>query len=263
MIRCFLHIGLLLIAPTTLLMACGDASNASQQLNASSAQARTTNDNTTGLVRFGVAANNAITQMSTTLVVPAEPPPSGTLFLWPGLQPGGSDFAPIGNGVLQPVLTWGPSCAPGSLGSAHSTWWISAEYVNLGSDQGYSGCQGGDRMPVNPNDNLIITMDLNDTTWTQTVATAHGSVSFAKDLQGQSQNFAYFVIEEDGQKPVSDVLFQNTNITFANPEPGACHPQQVDGNDFVAAPQVNAAGTQCTIDRLILRAQGVAPTLAN
>lgn len=263
MIRCFLRIGFLVVAPSAMLMACGNASNASQQRTASSEQTRTSNTNTTGVVRFGVSANNAITQMSTTLIVPAEPPPSGTLFLWPGLQPGGTDFAPIGNGVLQPVLTWGPSCAPGSVGSDHSTWWISAEYVNLGQDQGYSGCQGGDRLPVNPNDSLNITLDLNDTTWTQTVSTAHGSVSFAKDLQGQSQNYAYFVIEEDGQKPVADVLFQDTNITFANPEPAACQPQQVDGNDFVAVPAVNATGTQCSIQRLILRAAGVAPTLTD
>lgn len=241
--------------------ACGDARNASQQQSASSATNLSGHTNTTGVVRFGVSASNTITQLQTSLVVPAEPPPSGTLFLWPGLQPGGSDFAPIGNGVLQPVLTWGPSCAPGTLGNDHSTWWISAEYVNLGSDAGYTGCQGGERVAVNANDTLNITMSLNDTTWTQTVSAPEGSVSFAKDLQGQSQNYAYFVIEEDGQKPVTDVLFENTTLTFANPEPSACEPQQVGSNDYVSLPQKDTAGTQCTLNRLILRADGVPATL--
>lgn len=68
-----------------------------------------------GHVSFSAAADNEIVSLFTRLVVPPEPAPVGTLYLWPGLQPRrGTDYYPIDNGVLQPVLTWGPSpCAAG------------------------------------------------------------------------------------------------------------------------------------------------------
>src|SRR5262245_35241605 len=61
-----------------------------------------------GFVEIDTATDNPILSMRTTLTVPPSPPPSGTLFLWPGLQPlpGGAKYDPIDNGVLQPVLTW-------------------------------------------------------------------------------------------------------------------------------------------------------------
>ena len=67
-----------------------------------------------GGVQVKMPVATQIVALSTVLTVPAKPPASGTLFLWPGLQPlpGGANFNPIGNGVLQPVLTWGGTCAP-------------------------------------------------------------------------------------------------------------------------------------------------------
>ncbi len=60
-----------------------------------------------GTVLISASSTNQITRLQTEMVVPPEPPASGTLFLWPGLQPGGANFDPINNGVLQPVLTLG------------------------------------------------------------------------------------------------------------------------------------------------------------
>jgi hypothetical protein len=110
-----------------------------------------------GHVAFGTPPINRITRLTTKLVVPPRPEPVGTLFLWPGLQPHsqGENFLPIDNGVLQPVLTWGPSCAPGEKPRAYSTWWISAQYVNtFGRHRGYTDCQGGPIMRVKPGDTL-------------------------------------------------------------------------------------------------------------
>ena len=47
--------------------------------------------------------------------------------LWPGLQPDGpgANDQPLDNGVLQPVLTWGPTCAPNAPdGDPYGSWWI-------------------------------------------------------------------------------------------------------------------------------------------
>jgi hypothetical protein len=41
-----------------------------------------------GAVEFGVSAENEIVQLATTLHVPRHPKKGGTLFVWPGLQPG-------------------------------------------------------------------------------------------------------------------------------------------------------------------------------
>jgi hypothetical protein len=107
------------------------------------------------------------------MVVPPAPPASGTLFLWPGLQPDGVNFEPIDNGVLQPVLTWGPSCAPGKQPRTYSTWWISGQYVNTnGQVSGYTGCAGGTFMSVNVCDTLDIDMVLSGTNWIQTITVA-------------------------------------------------------------------------------------------
>jgi len=246
------------------IVACGEQTTVSSRSSASRSNANAAgNANTTGVVRFGVSPNNTLTELQTTLVVPATPPPDGTLFLWPGLQPGGENFAPIDNGVLQPVLSWGPSCAPGSLGNDHSSWWISAEYVNLGNDPGYSGCQGGERIAVNPGDQLSIDIALSDTTWTQTIKAPTGTVNFSKDLQGQAQSYAYFVIEEDGQRPVGDVLFTDTLLRFAQPESDGCGPQIAGARDYVAPGALSADEQTCSLSRIILRADGVPATLPN
>jgi len=213
-----------------------------------------------GTVLISANAKNQIVRLQTTLLVPPQPPASGTLFLWPGLQPDGANFEPIDNGVLQPVLTWGPSCAPGKAPRSYSTWWISGQYVNTnGHETGYTGCLGGPIMSVAVGDSLDIDIALAGTTWTQTVTDLQSgqSVSYALDLMNQAQNLAYFVIEEYSSAPVSDVVFTNTTITFGAPDAADCRLTMRGQNDFVSVPVASSDGRSCVIPQIILRAQGV------
>lgn len=224
-----------------------------------------------GFVRLVTSNQNQIIGFDTTLTVPAEPPPMGTLFLWPGLQPnpGGANFATLNNGVLQPVLTWGPTCAPNSPGAdPFASWWISAQYVNTfitdasANFAAYTGCHGGPGMDVAVGDDLNITMALSGVNWVQTVTDARtgASVSYTIDMLNQAQNLAEFVIEDDGQAPVSDVVFTSTTVTFASSQPAACQPQVRGTNDYFSAPQASSDGLRCCIAKVILRADGVAAT---
>jgi hypothetical protein len=52
-------------------------------------------------------------------------------------------------------------------------------------------------------------------------------------------------------------------VTFADAEAAACQPTVRGINDFFTNPQASADGKQCTIDRIVLRAQGVAATTPN
>ena len=65
-------------------------------------------------VKMLIRSPNAVLSFKTTLQVPKPPTQRQTLFIWPGLQSrdGAADPGRVGNGVLQPVLTWGGSCAP-------------------------------------------------------------------------------------------------------------------------------------------------------
>ena len=216
----------------------------------------------TGIV-FRARPPNAITALKTTLTVPDEPPATGTLFLWPGLQPhrAGAHFRPIDNGVLQPVLTWGPSCAnPGDRPAPYSTWWVSAQYVNtFGKYWNYTGCHGGPLMPVRAGDKLVIAMTLTGTIWTQTVTDRRNgrSVSFRIDMRGQTQHLAYFMIEGIGQNPVSSVVFTDTSLTLAKPQLSACIPnkhQPGDPRNVVSPPVMAARGSTCRIAMIELYA---------
>ena len=182
------------------------------------------------------------------------------MFLWPGLQPNGANFQPIDNGVLQPVLTWGPACAPGKQPRAYSTWWISGQYVNTnGKQPGYTDCHGGPIMSVDVGDVLIIDMALDGTIWTQTVTDAETgeSVAYSIDMMHQSQNLAYFVIEEYSSAPVSDVVFTDIVITFGAPDAADCKLAMRGQNDFVTVPVPSSDGRSCAIQQITLRAQGV------
>lgn len=213
-----------------------------------------------GTVLISANSKNQMVRLQTTLAVPPQPPASGTLFLWPGLQPNGANFEPIDNGVLQPVLTWGPSCSPGKPPRSYSTWWISGQYVNTnGSYSGYTGCLGGPIMSVGVGDALNIDMALAGTTWTQTVTDAQTgqSVSYAIDMMNQAQNLAYFVIEEYSSAPVSEVVFTDTTITFGAPDAADCKLAMRGQNDFVSVPVASSDGRSCAIPAIILRAQGI------
>ncbi|KAJ3325768.1 hypothetical protein HDV06_003538 [Boothiomyces sp. JEL0866] len=124
-----------------------------------------------------------------------------TTFIWPGLQPLGNSphYYPINNGVLQPVLTYGRSCAPNPSNTPLSlnSWWISAQYVNTFVSPII--CTGGNVMNVNVGDSLKMVMNLRagSTIWDQTVTNLSNgnSVSFSYDLKGQEQGWAEFVME--------------------------------------------------------------------
>lgn len=215
-----------------------------------------------GNVYFISSTRTQIVRLQTTLMVPPSPPATGTLFLWPGLEPltGSANFQPIGTGVLQPVLTWGSSCAPGTQPRAYSSWWISAQYVNtLGSAPGYMGCYGGPTMTVAVGDALDIDMQLTGTAWNQTVTDGRTgtAVSFKEDLGGQGQNWVLFSIEGYSASPVSGVTFLNTVITYAAADSAHCKLDTRGPTDFVSVPQASSDGLQCSIQEIILRAQGI------
>ena len=213
-----------------------------------------------GTVLISANSPKLIVRLQTAMVVPPEPPKSGTLFLWPGLQPNGANFDPINNGVLQPVLTWGPSCAPGKAPASYSTWWISGQYVNTnGSQTGYTGCNGGTIMSVAVGDKLDMDISLSGTIWTQTVTDERTSMSVAYsiDMMNQAQNLAYFVIEEYSSAPVSEVIFTDTIITFGSADAADCKLSMRGQNDYVSVPVASSDGLTCTIQEIILRAQGI------
>ncbi|MEM5332012.1 hypothetical protein VSR34_36560 [Paraburkholderia sp. JHI2823] len=202
-----------------------------------------------------------ITSLITHLTVPEKPLAQGTLFLWPGLQPSprSANFNPIGNGVLQPVLSWGRSCVPGNKPSAYSTWWVSAAYVNLtAKEAGIKGCHGGPIMLVSPGDVLEMAMSLDGDIWHQTVKDLNTQqrVAFDMRLQGQDQNYALFEIERWNRAAISsDVVFTDTTISWSDPQPMACSPRSIGVSDEYSPGIVTNGGRQCTIKGIILRAK--------
>ncbi|KAJ3325762.1 hypothetical protein HDV06_003532 [Boothiomyces sp. JEL0866] len=138
---------------------------------------------------------------STVTVPPLLSKDWATTFLWPGLQPlsASTHFLPLNNGVLQPVLTFGVSCAPNpsNIPLSLNSWWISAQYVNTYVSPVI--CTGGNAMNVNGGDKLqmIFQQKVGSTIWQQTVNNLNNgnSVSFSYDMQGQEQAWAEFVME--------------------------------------------------------------------
>lgn len=229
-----------------------------------------TRDNTarrtgsSGYAEYTTRVTSLLTRLQTKLTVPVKPPPSGTIFLWPGVQPiRGPNFAPINNGVLQPVLTWGSSCAPGSP-FGYSSWWISGLYVNISTSLAtHRSCHGGPVMRVNPSDVLDIDIVQAGTVWKQVIKnlTSGQMVDYSIDMRGQEQGRAIFDIELPTRaKPVSDVVFTETVLTFASPLTRACTPATQGETDYVSKARLSADGTKCCIDRITLRAKGVAAT---
>ena len=207
---------------------------------------------------FHASARNEIVELQATLVVPPRLPNVGTVFLWPGLQPDpdGRDFLPINNGVLQSVLTWGNSCAPPweDQPITHSSWWISAQYVNdYGCVPGFTGCQGGKIMPVEPGDRLRIRFQLSGTEWSQSILDDRTGqeVTFAFDLKGQAQTYAIFAIEtnEEAIAP-SVVVFEDVALRFRHPDRAACKVD--DAEQRVIGLVALADGLACAIQRIRL-----------
>lgn len=218
-----------------------------------------------GTIEYDVHPPNEVIALRTTMRVPEEPPPYGTVFLWPGLQPlpGSANYTPIRNGVLQPVLTWGPSCVPGAL-DGHDTWWISPVYVNISStDFDYRGCLGGPVIEVQPDSLLDIEMWLEGTAWIQAVhdLTSDETTEFTLDLGGQGQARALFVIElPDSAKPTEDIVFTHSVFSMKESEPEACEVLRRGSRDYASQARVSPDGKHCCIDHIILRARDVPAT---
>jgi hypothetical protein len=220
-------------------------------------------------VKWIVATSTQLVGLWTTMVVPAKPAAtSGTLYVWPGIQPysGSQNYNPIGNGILQPVLSIGGTCAPGAPND-YTSWWISGQYVNVSTSAGGpTGCLGGDGMDVAVGDQLDIAMTLSGTVWTQVIADRQTgtTVQFPTDLKGQGQNWATLAIEQPTSlKPISDAVFTGTRLQFAGSSPTSCQPSQHGPTDYFATPYVSTDGKTCCVSRVILRANGVAATTTN
>lgn len=213
------------------------------------------------LVHYLLPAPNKIARFQTILTVPKVPAQRSTLFIWPGLQhSGGSDPGRLGNGVLQPVLTWGPSCNPNAPGKGNDYmgWWISAMYVNISSfAAGPGGCAGGDAMDVDVGDRLYIDFAVDGKEWTQTVVNLSNmdQVDFTKDLEGQDQNWAIWDIETPGSaRPAEDTIFENSVLTFTSPVT-SCQPTSADEVDYFSAPILSPDGLNCCFEKMILKAK--------
>ncbi|RDI62842.1 hypothetical protein [Nocardia pseudobrasiliensis] len=207
-------------------------------------------------IYFKIPVANEMVRLQTHFTVPPKPPRVGTMFLWPGLEPrpGGRNYDPIGLGVLQPVLTWGQSCAPPSQPPAYSTWWIAAMYVNVGNDPNYSGCRSGRAMSVKVGETLDIDMVLNRTTgvWKQTVTGKSGSVDFSINMRNQAQNMALFAIEPWNNARIPGPLdFSDTTITFRDRADDSCLRPELTyqgPGGRISTPTVD--GTRCHIDSI-------------
>jgi hypothetical protein len=239
-----------------------------QALSASDAPGVTAS-NEYAAVKWIVASSTELVGLWTTMIVPAKPDAtSGTLYVWPGVQPfsNSKNFNPIGNGILQPVLSIGGTCAPGAPND-YVSWWISGQYVNVSTGAaGPTGCLGGDGMDVAVGDQLDIAMTLSGTVWTQVIADRQTgkSVQFPMDLKAQGQNWATLAIEQPTSlKPISDAVFTETRLQFAASSPMSCQPSQHGPDDYFATPYVSIDGKTCCVSRVILRANGVKATTMN
>ena len=211
------------------------------------------------VVMMIVPAPNTVSRFVTTLHVPKQPSSRSTLFIWPGLQhSGGADPGRVGNGVLQPVLTWGPSCSRSAPASAtsYSSWWVSAMYVNVStSAAGPTGCAGGDSMDVAVGDRLVMDFFVKGNDWTQEVTNLSNmkKVDLTIDLKGQDQNWVIWDIEVPAQaRPAEDTIFEKSVLTFTKPV-DSCQPTSAAEVDYFSAPVKSPDGMSCCFEKIILK----------
>ena len=207
--------------------------------------------NLNNFVELDTKSGNGFISYSSTMTVPMDAPPANeTAYIWPGLVPWGEHFDPIGDGVLQPVLTHGPSSAPhqSDLPPGYQGWWISGQYVNTkGKYAGFMGSLGGDVLAVKSGDKITTTMKYNSTTkvWTETITDLanQGSVSYSINLsdtagEPQEQNRAVLYFE-----PVNGATLPNPTI-FSNIDIQTKGNYGIDCN-VKSSPQVNQFCSQC------------------
>jgi len=210
-------------------------------------------------VEYGTVDSNQIVAAQGTLVVPAEPPPSGTVYLGMWLGPSRANVGTVGPGNFEATLIWGPSCAPGAQPANHGSWWISGLYVN---ENNTPHCQGGNTMQVAVGDVISIAMVLNGTVWNETITdtTSGNAVTYSIDLHGQPQNFLYLPMQGASQVPVSWVNWSNVSFTLASPEPDACFAYAQPGSDIVAASIMSSDQMHCMVPNVSLY-PGLVPTV--
>lgn len=217
-----------------------------------------TNSRNLALTIYAVTPPNRIVNFKTTMVVPKTPAQRSTLFIWPGLQhSGGADPGRIRNGVLQPVLTWGPSCSR-TASNNYMNWSIAGMYVNISSSAaGPTGCASGAGMEAVPGERLDVDFNLSGTAWTQTITnrTTMKRVDFTIDLQGQDQNWAIWDIETPAtSRPAEDTIFEKSVITMALPVT-SCQPSIAAKVDYFSAPILSTDGLHCCFETVILKQQ--------
>lgn len=222
-----------------------------------------------GTIIYSADPTNALIAASMDMIVPPQPAATSTLFLAPNLQPvaQSASFQPIGLGVLEPVLTWGGSCAltPQPQPAQYSTWWISGQYLNGGSYPNHTGCLSGEVLTANVGDTLHIVFQLTGTVWLQTISnlSTGRSVTFSIDMLGQAQTQLVFNIIQYNVPPAGDTIFQNIQFTAARPDAGFCVPDIMGITDAASAGVVSSDSRTCQIAKVILRARGVAATTSN
>lgn len=213
-------------------------------------------------VKYLAKSPNEILSFKTTLVVPKTPTAKQTLFIWPGLQARdrAADPGRVGNGVIQPVLTWGPSCAPKKPANPYDVgWWIAGMYVNVTTGAaGASGCAGGDYVTTKLGDWLEIDMFLKDGKQAQTIKNVqmNKTVDFSIDLKGQVQNEAMWLIEVpsgSSVRPAEDTIWLQNVLTFKEPVT-SCQPRSRGSADYFSAPTLSPDGLHCCWDKIILKA---------
>ncbi|KAJ3009415.1 UNVERIFIED_CONTAM: hypothetical protein HDU68_002713 [Siphonaria sp. JEL0065] len=213
-----------------------------------------------------------------TLTVPSAPVrPIGdtaTYFLWPGLQPGFAqnnlNFEPLGNGVMQPVLSFGPSCIPNvsPVLDYYSTWIISALYVNLNKQPTGNICNGGEVLIVSPGEQLLITMELVGTVWQQSIRSLQTSktVSYSIDLKNQTQGRAELEVElYHAAVQYFPITFESISLRVMQPDSGFClnkagtKVNNIKASETCTEGILSADGVSCRIDRCSFAAIAPAP----
>jgi len=201
------------------------------------------------------------TYLQASMIVPNYISPQGTLFLWPGFQPSGTNYEPIRNGVLQPVLTFGSSCAPNPTGIKSNQWWISGQYVNTDNTPGiptqFQGCHGGDRIALTAGDLVTVTMEYNEDTktWLQTCQVNGNSVDYSISLSEkglvQEQNRCIFCTEQPGGSSMS-AAFSLFNITVRTNSANPQIAQNLLSMPQVTGVNINTNKMEFTIDRVVI-----------
>ncbi|MTI87029.1 MAG: hypothetical protein FH748_03570 [Balneolaceae bacterium] len=217
-------------------------------------------------VNHVVPQGTYFTKLVGKIKVPESKPQKGLLFLWPGLQPGNSSNNQgdaIGNGVLQPVLTYPAtmrSCAPNPTNVPDGQWWISGQYVNTdptpSTPSKFKGCHGGDRLALSPGDVVNITMEYDSAAgnWTQTCECNGNSVTYtiALEINGEVQNQSWllFINEPYGGATIEGAISM-FDLTFTTNTQCDELKQYLENQPQVVGVDTGASNNEITVDRIV------------